>query len=295
MTAVPGSPQSRGGGVRILRGGVAEAVATGAIGGRLWLYANYHCNLTCTYCLTESAPAVPRRQLPVDRLQEIAAEARTEGFTALGVTGGEPFLVAGLPAALAGMAAELPTVVLSNGTLFTPRLLADLVPLADLPFAVQISLDSADPQANDEMRGPRNFAKVVDAIPRLRAQGIPVRVATTTEGLEPDALARLCELHRSLGVPDEDHVVRPVVRRGRAVDHGLGVDAALGDLPAELTITADGAFWSPFGPTVHGGRLDTDLLLTRTTRPLSIPAAAMLRVAGQAGSGATADGGPRIR
>jgi MoaA/NifB/PqqE/SkfB family radical SAM enzyme len=273
---------------------VAVAVADGAIGGRLWLYANYHCNLTCTYCLTESAPAAPRRQLPLERLPEIAAEARAEGFNALGVTGGEPFLVPGLPGALAAMAAELPTVVLSNGTLFTPRLLADLAPLAELPFAVQVSLDSASPQANDEMRGPRNFEKVVDAIPRLREQGIPVRVATTTEGLEADELARLCELHRSLGVPDEDHVVRPVVRRGRAVDHGMGVDAALADLPAELTITADGAFWSPFGPTVHGGRLDTDLLLTRTTRPLSVPAAAMLRVAGRAGARAEGDG-PRIR
>ena len=107
-------------------------------------------------------------------------------------------------------------------------------------------------------------------------------IATTTEDLAPEALARLCELHRSLGVDDEDHVVRPIVRRGRAVDHGLGIDAGLGDLPAELTITADGAFWSPFGPTVHGGRLDTDLLVTRTTRPLSIPAEAMLRIAGAA-------------
>jgi hypothetical protein len=159
---------------------------------------------------------------------------------------------------------------------------------------VQVSLDSADPEANDGMRGPRNFEKVVDAIPRLRERGIAVRLATTTEGLEPDGLARLCELHRSLGVPDEDHVVRPVVRRGRALDHGLGVEAALADLPAELTITADGAFWSPFGPTVRGGRLDTDLLLTRTTRPLSIPAAAMLRVAGLAGSRADEEG-PRIR
>jgi hypothetical protein len=60
------------------------------------------------------------------------------------------------------------------------------------------------------------------------------------------------------------------------VDHDLGVAAAEPDLPAELTITADGAFWSPFGPTVHGGRLDTDLLITRTTRPLSVPAQALL-------------------
>jgi MoaA/NifB/PqqE/SkfB family radical SAM enzyme len=263
---------------------VAAAVAEGRIGGRLWLYANYHCNLTCTYCLTESSPRVARRQLPPDRLAALAAEARAAGFTALGVTGGEPFLVPGLAGALAAMAAELPTLVLSNGTLFTPRLLAQLEPLADMDLAVQISLDSAEPAANDAMRGPENFAKVVDAIPRLRALGIRVRVATTTDGMEPEALARLCELHRSLDVPDDDHVVRPIVRRGRAIDHGLGVDAALGDLPAELTITADGAFWSPFGPTVHGGRLDTDLLITRTTRPLTMPAAAMLRIAGAAGT-----------
>lgn len=269
---------------------VAHAVAEGLIGGRLWLYANYHCNLTCTYCLTESAPKVPRRQLPLERLPELATEARAAGFTALGVTGGEPFLVAGLPAALAAMAAELPTLVLSNGTLFTSRLLAELAPLAGLDFAVQISLDSADPVANDEMRGPRNFAKVVEAISRLRAQGIRVRVATTTEGLEPEGLARLCDLHRSLGVDDEDHIVRPIVRRGRAIDHGLGVHAGLADLPAELTVTADGAFWSPFGPTVHGGRLDTDLLITRTTRPLSIPATAMLTIAAGAGPRSGSDG-----
>jgi MoaA/NifB/PqqE/SkfB family radical SAM enzyme len=272
----------------------AQAVADGVVGGRLWLYANYHCNLTCAYCLTESAPSVARRQLPVGGLGGIAAEARSAGFTALGVTGGEPFLVAGMAGALAAMAAELPTLVLSNGTLFTPRLLTELAVLAGFDVAVQVSLDSADPKANDEMRGDRNFAKVVEAIPRLRDRGIRVRVATTGEGIEPDALARLCELHRSLGVSDEDHVVRPIVRRGRAVDHGLGVDAGLADLPAELTITADGAFWSPFGPTVHGGRLDTDLLVTRTTRPLSIPAAAMLRIAGAAAS-PLASKPPRIR
>ncbi len=258
---------------------IVDAVTSGTIGGRLWLYANYHCNLTCTYCLTESSPKVARRSLPLDRLVELAAEARRTGFNALGVTGGEPFLVPGLVGALQAMAGHLPLVVLSNGTLFTPRLLSELARLAGHDLAIQISLDSAEPDSNDEMRGPGNFAKVVDAIPRLRDAGIRVRVATTGD-LEPHTLSRLCALHRSLGVPDEDHVVRPIVRRGRAVDFGLGVDATVSELPAELTITADGAFWSPFGPTVHGGRLDTDLLITRTTSPLSIPANAMLKVAG---------------
>jgi hypothetical protein len=58
----------------------------------------------------------------------------------------------------------------------------------------------------------------------------------------------------------------------------MGVAVGAADLPPELTVTAEGAFWSPFGPTVTDGRLDTDLLVTRTTTPLSIPAAALLRL-----------------
>ncbi|MBA2324012.1 MAG: hypothetical protein H0V92_08395 [Pseudonocardiales bacterium] len=54
--------------------------------------------------------------------------------------------------------------------------------------------------------------------------------------------------------------------------------AAQSDLPAELTVTADGSFWSPFGPTVHQALLDTDLLITRTTLPLSVPAQTLLRL-----------------
>ena len=61
------------------------------------------------------------------------------------------------------------------------------------------------------------------------------------------------------------------MRRGRAAASGMGVAAGIDDLVPELTITADGAFWSPFGPTVRDGRLDTDLLLTRTTDPLRTP------------------------
>src|SRR5205823_6206833 len=143
---------------------ISEAIAEGIIGGRLWVYSNYHCNLTCSYCLTESAPRVARRQLPVERIPEIAEEGRRTGFDAFGVTGGEPFLVAGLAPALAGATAELPTLVLSNGTLFTSSLLAQLEPLAGLRFAVQVSLDSADPDLNDALRGPRNFARVVESI-----------------------------------------------------------------------------------------------------------------------------------
>ena len=259
--------------------GPAAAIEEGRLPGRIWFYSTYACNLACTYCLTESAPGVPRRALDGATIVELTQQAAALGFTDVGITGGEPFLSPDLPAVLTQVASMLPTVVLSNGTLFNDRRLAALKPLARFPLRIQVSLDADQPDVNDAARGPENFAKVVDAIPRLLDVGVGVRVATTLNGTpDPEAMARLCELHRSLGVADEDHVVRPIVRRGRAQVRGEGVDVTPADLPAELTITADGAFWSPFGPTVAAGVLDTDLLITRTTNPLRIPAEALLRL-----------------
>ena len=240
---------------------VAQAVEAGVLPGRVWMYSNYHCNLACSYCLTESAPKSPRRELGAERMVEVAVEARDLGFTAPGITGGEPFLLPHMPETIARLASVLPVVVLTNGTLFSPsRLEPHASARRSSRAGVQISLDSADPVANDAMRGPDNWRKVIEALPALVRLGVGVRIGTTGEEI------------------DEDHVVRPIVRRGRAVDNGLGVFAEAGDLPPELTITADGAFWSPFGPTVHGGRLDTDLLVTRATAPLSRLTNALLRL-----------------
>lgn len=234
----------------------------------------------CTYCLTESGPKVARRELDRRTMLDLAREARELGFTGIGVTGGEPFLVPDMPELLVELSHVLPVLVLTNGTLFQRALLERMVPLADADVTLQISLDRPDPEANDVMRGPENFRRVVDAVPALLRLGIQVRIATTLEDEDADELARLCALHRGLGVSDDDHVVRPVIRRGRAETGEMGVVARYLDLQPELTITADGAFWSPFAPTVTRGVLDTDLLLTRTVRPLQRPLEAMLAVVG---------------
>ena len=259
---------------------VVEAIATEKIGGRLWFYTNYHCNLHCRYCLTESAPGSKRRLLDAATIVAAAGEAVELGFTAFGVTGGEPFLLPDLPELLAELGRRLPTVVLTNGTLFSDHVIARLKPVADLPVALQLSLDTADEEQNDAMRGPGSFAKAIAAIPKLRAAGIALRIGTTTDGRDADGLLRLCELHRALGIDDDNHVTRPIVRRGRAITNDLGIAVTFEALPAELTLTAEGAFWSPAGPTVANGRLDIDYLLTRTIRPVAIPATAMVRFAG---------------
>ena len=269
---------------------IAEAVAAGELPGRVWFYSNYHCNLTCTYCLTESSPSSRRRAIDPDQVRRLARQAGDLGFTSLGVTGGEPFLLPYLVDMLKDMSEILPTMVLSNGTLFGPRRLARAKELAGHDVAIQISLDAPEPDMNDEMRGAENFAKVSEAVPKLVDAGVKVRIATTVEPdrMDEDQHARLCALHRSWGVSDDDHIVRPVISRGRALDEGMGVVFDHHKLPAELTITNDGAFWGPFGPTMQNGKPDTDLLITRTIEPLGIPAAALQRLAGGRPEGADA-------
>lgn len=265
----------------------AGAVADGRTGDRLWLYATYHCNLSCAYCLTESEPGIAdRRTLAPDAMLRAVEEAAALGFGSVGITGGEVFMLPGFAQTLVELAGILPTLALSNGTLFTDRLLADLEPLATLDAAIQLSLDSSDPASNDSLRGEGNFAQVVGAIPRLRDRGIRVRLATTLVDGPNGDLEELCRLHRSLGVPDEDHVVRGVVRRGRAATGNLGTELGEHDTLPELTLTADGVFLHPFAPTVRHGITDVDLRVTCESFPLAHSLAAFLDHPGTQARGA---------
>jgi MoaA/NifB/PqqE/SkfB family radical SAM enzyme len=262
-----------------MRDAIREAVSEGRMGDRLWLYATYHCNLACVYCLTESSPRIAnRRTLGADAMVRATREAKELGFTCVGITGGEVFMLPDFAETLRRVAEILPVVALTNGTLFTERLLARLEPLSGLDVALQLSLDSDEPTRNDQLRGPQNFAKVLDGIPRLLGRGLRVRIATTVADQTTAELERVCALHRRLGIPDEDHVVRSVVRRGRAATKGMGVELGPTDVLPELTLTADGTFLHPFAPTVRHGRTDVDLLVSRQIAPLEVPVRRFLSV-----------------
>lgn len=269
---------------------ITEALATGEIPDRLWFYSNYHCNLACTYCFTESSPSAPKRAMDPDQIVRIARQAYDLGYRQFGLTGGETFLMPWIVDVAKQLAELGPTILITNGTVFGPRRFERATELAGHDVWLQISLDAPEPDLNDEMRGPENFAKVADVVPRLVAAGVKVRIATTVEPGRLDAAQheRLCALHRSWGITDDDHIVRPVITRGRAaVDH-MGTELEYHQFPAELTVSVDGAYWGAFGPSFTNGVGDTDLLLTRTIDPIAPAAAALHRVAGGRPNGADA-------
>jgi MoaA/NifB/PqqE/SkfB family radical SAM enzyme len=222
--------------------------------------------------------------LSKEQMISLTIQAKEEGFTAIGITGGEPFLVPWMVDSLVEISEILPVTILTNGTLFQGRLLQKMDLLAKGNISLQLSLDAPEAQKNDLFRGEQNFEKVVRAIPLLIEKGIHVRISSTMQDPSEQELEALTQYLGGLGVKSEDHVIRRMVTRGRAELTNLGVAAPLDRLPPELTLTAVGAFYSPFGPTYKNQRLQTDLLLTRTIDPIRTPLRSLLRTLGTADS-----------
>ena len=102
---------------------VEPAVGASTFDWKLWIYTNYDCNLSCTYCVAESSPHAPRRGLSLETVLRIVDEAVPLGFQRLFFTGGEPFILDDIYEMLAYAAARAETIVLTNASLLRgPRL-----------------------------------------------------------------------------------------------------------------------------------------------------------------------------
>jgi len=236
------------------------------VGSRLWLYTNFDCNLRCDYCCVRSSPTVPRRELGLDRVQQIAREARALGVKEIFVTGGEPFLLEDIDEILIACAAAAPTTVLTNGMLFTGRRGEILRALPRDRIVLQISLDSATPERHDLHRGAGTWGRTREGIQTARALGFRVRLAATVStDDEAEEFRRFLDGEKTA---EEDRVVRRIALRGTATE---GIAVARADLVPEVTITAEGVYWHPVGAE------DADLLVTRKIFPLSESFAAVRR------------------
>ena len=209
---------------------------------KLWLYTNFDCNLSCTYCVAESTPTAPRRALGLDNVMRLVDEAVTLGFSDLFLTGGEPFILPDIYDMLAYGSARLRTTVLTNAMLLKGKRLEKLRAIASDNLIVQVSLDGGRPEHHDAYRGEGTWVKTVDGIKRLQAHGFRVRLSTTETPANAAHLAELHQFRRSLGIPEADHFVRPLARRGFAHE---GIEVGMNTLAPEVTVTAAGIYWHP--------------------------------------------------
>jgi len=240
----------------VFRCGAVPAGDDRPVGSRLWLYTNFDCNLHCDYCCVRSSPTAPRRELGLERVQQIAQEAKQLGVKEIFVTGGEPFLLDDIGQILVACAEAAATTVLTNGTLW--RRAETLRALPRARIVLQISLDSATPDRHDLHRGRGTWARTRAGIQLARELGFRVRLAATVStDAEAEEFRQFLDLEK---IAEEDRLIRRIALRGAASE---GVALTRTDLVPEVTITADGVYWHPVGAE------DNDLLVTCDIFPLS--------------------------
>jgi MoaA/NifB/PqqE/SkfB family radical SAM enzyme len=226
---------------------------------KLWIYTNYDCNLQCAYCLAKSSPSAPRRALSLSVVQQLIDEAVALNFTEVFFTGGEPFILDDIYAMLAYASARLKTTVLTNAMLLKGTRLDRLTAIQNEHLSTQISLDGARAEQHDAYRGVGSWARTIDGIKALQVRGFHVRLSTTETPVNSAQLAEVCEFHRALGIPEDDHFIRPLAKRGFSSE-GLEVD--MKTLVPELTVNVDGVFWHPLST-------DADLQINNKIFPLA--------------------------
>ncbi|WP_249011915.1 radical SAM protein [Conexibacter sp. DBS9H8] len=252
---------------------VVPLFGTPAFPPRLWIYTNFHCNLACGYCVVASSPRARPRSLGRSRVRELADEACAEGFRELYLTGGEPFLEPDIAAIITDCVERLPTVVLTNATVFTGRRLQDLADLAGAEgLVLQTSLDGAAAATHDAWRGDGSFARAMAGIAQARRLGFRLRVALTETPENAGEVDELRELLEAFGVATEDVAVRPLIRRGFAADVEAANDFTDAIVSPEMTVSADGIHWHPLG----GDVLSSPDLLVRPGRVALAEAKALI-------------------
>jgi MoaA/NifB/PqqE/SkfB family radical SAM enzyme len=233
----------------------------GRIFARLWVYTNYDCNLSCSYCLVSSSPRAERRGLSLGDFERLIDEARDIGCEEVLLTGGEPALLPWITDMMRYTLPRMRVTILTNGMLWKGSRLARLGSLLQLPesrgLTLQISLDSGSPAIHDRHRGAGTWARTVAGIRQLRERGFHVRTGTTETFQSDRDREELNSFLDDLGIPPEDRIMRELVARG-ASKEGAVLSGA--DLVPEMTVDANGVYWHPI--------MGEDLRLTGTIFPL---------------------------
>ena len=129
----------------------------------------YACNLACRHCLSSSGRRDPR-ELTTDEAKAVIDELEAMQVFYVNIGGGEPTIRADFWELVEYATAHRVGVKFStNGSRITPAVAARL---ADDDYVdVQVSLDGATADVNDDVRGPGSFDTAVAALANLRAAG----------------------------------------------------------------------------------------------------------------------------
>ncbi len=152
------------------------------------------CNLHCAYCSHFSSAGDVEADLPASEWARFFDELNHLGVMNLTIQGGEPFLREDLPEILEEIVRNrMRFAILSNGTLISDEMAAFLSATGRCD-GVQVSLDGAQANHHDALRGKGTFDKALAGLERLRSHGIPVWARVTLHRMNVNDLEGIAAL-----------------------------------------------------------------------------------------------------
>ena len=141
-----------------------------------WIQLTNRCNLSCTYCYTESGPQPDGGSLPLSTAKNIVADVAAAGGHAVMLSGGEPTLYPDLIELLDYTCGDegLAVTLVTNGTYLRPELVDTLVRHS---CTVQVSLDAVHEKGYKEARGRGRLPHALRGIDSLLDAGITVTLS----------------------------------------------------------------------------------------------------------------------
>jgi MoaA/NifB/PqqE/SkfB family radical SAM enzyme len=163
---------------------------------------NDECNARCTHCsFYEGVDDKTREALSLEQAQKVIREAQELGVSVFNFVGGEPLLRKDLPEIIRSVDKELATTVLfTNGAYLADQ--ARVLRQAGLD-SVYVSIDSADPEVHDRLRGTSGlYDQALAGIARAKAAGLSTGISCsmTPESFERGEMHHIVELGKRLGV-----------------------------------------------------------------------------------------------
>ena len=162
-------------------------------GGRvLWEITNT-CNYHCSYCIFSSETIKYENELTTDEVKRTIKELKENNFTYIKFTGGEPFTRKDMTEILK-YAKELGfnMDISTNASLITEKIAKEL---KDINFPmVHVSLDGADKNSHEFVRGKDTFERTLRGIKYLTQNDIYTRIGTVIYKQNEDRLEDIVKL-----------------------------------------------------------------------------------------------------
>ena len=162
-------------------------------GGRvLWEITNT-CNCHCSYCIFSSETIKYENELMTDEVKRTIKELKENNFTYIKFTGGEPFTRKDMTEILK-YAKELgfDMDISTNASLITEKIAKEL---KDINFLmVHVSLDGADKNSHEFVRGKDTFERTLRGIKYLTQNDIYTRIGTVIYKQNEDRLEDIVKL-----------------------------------------------------------------------------------------------------